>query len=164
MEHHLYQQEIEALLARLARKGSRLQARPAAEADIQWLRAKGVPESVVAFFTVAEPVRWVDIGGVEIGPVSGLKAANSQAVPGIAASRYGYVVIAQTISGDAYCIDVNHVDRDGQPPIYIVNHEKVGESASRQDVEAGSRLVAASFREFLTRFIAGDLPYDFHDA
>ncbi|MCB0196898.1 MAG: hypothetical protein KDJ65_33420 [Anaerolineae bacterium] len=163
MEHHLYQPEIEALLAQLAHQGQKLHLRAAADDDIQWLRSNGVPKNVVAFFAVAEPVQWIDIAGVEIGPISGLKGANRQAVPGIAASRYGYIVIAQTISGDVYCIDTHQVDEDGQSPIYIVNHERVGEDASRQEVKAGSRLVATSFHEFLIRFIAEDLPYDFHD-
>lgn len=163
MERHLYHQEIEALRARLAREGREFQTRSASDEDIQWLKAQRVPESVIAFFAAAEPVLWIDIAGVEIGPISGLKAANTQAVPGIAASRHGYVVIAQTVSGDAYCIATHQVSSDGQSPVYIVNHERVWENASRQEVEAESRLTAPSFREFLNRFIAGDLPYDFYD-
>ena len=164
MESHPFQQEIQALRNRLSSEGRNAQLRQASSESLAWLRSMRIPESVVAFYAVAEPSRWVDIEGLEIGPVAGLKSDNTQAVPGIAASRYGYVVIAKTISGDAYCLDVNQADSTGQTPVYLVNHEKVGETATRSDVEAWSRLVTPSFQEFLTRFIEGDLPYDFDQA
>ena len=164
MEDHPYQQVVETLNAWLLSESQDIQLRPASDASIQWLRAMRVPESVVTFFAVAEPSRWIDIEGVEIGPIAGLKDANTQAVPGIATSQHGYVVIAKCISGDVYCLESNQEAQIEQIPIYIVNHEKIGETASKEEVEAAVRLVVTGFHEFLSKFIARDLPYDFSHA
>jgi hypothetical protein len=163
--NYLYNREIEALQFWLQAQGKdHMMLRPASQEALEQLSQLGVPESVRTFFALAEPSEDIGSEGVYLAPINRLVESNQNAVPGIAASRYGYIVIGDTVSGDAYCLDTNHLDSEGQPSVYLVNHETVGETATLNEVLAGSKLVAMTFKEFLTRFIAGTLPYDFYQA
>lgn len=161
MVDHLYQHIVDKLIAQLANEGEEIQLQPASDDSVQWLRSKGIPEPIVSFFVVAEPSQWIYIKGVEIGPVDGLKEVNTNAIPGIVVNRFGYVVIAKCISGDVYCVKTHRVSSDGQLPMYIVKHDRIWDAASEQEVEAWVRQVVGTFDEFLSRFVEGNLPYDF---
>lgn len=136
--------------------------RPASEADLRQLEQLNVPAVVRDFYAVAEPARLIEADGVFLLPISLMLDANQHTVPGVAASRYGYVVIAKTVSGDAYCLDSNALNADGQPAIYLINHERVNETATLAEITQQSRLVAHTFQEFLEKFAAKMLPYDFY--
>jgi hypothetical protein len=156
--------EIAALKSWLRERGEANVLRPASHEDLEQLAQLGVPAVVREFFALAEPGKLIESEGVFLVPIAQLVDANQNVVPGVAASRYGYVVIAKTVSGDAYCVDTNQPDGEGQPPIYIVNHERVSEAATQAEVQQQSRLVSKTFREFLGRFVAETLPYDYYQA
>jgi hypothetical protein len=160
----IYQAEIEALTAWAAGQGSEVQLRPASQTDLEWLLSVGVPESVWQFFTRAEPASSLEAEGVYLLPIAQLRESNTAVEPGQTASKYGCIVIAETVSGDVYCMDVQQLDSEGQPPVYLVNHNQVHPDMTLQEFQANSRLVTATFRDFLGQFTAGTLPYDFEQA
>jgi hypothetical protein len=119
----------------------------------------------VRFFSLAEPDRMIEIAGIRLVPIAQIKDYNTHQVPGIASSRFGYFVFASTVGGDAYCLNLNELDEEGQPSVYLVNHDRVHQDASLEEVKANSVLIVNSFREFL-QLLASDNPppYDYHDA
>jgi len=129
----------------------------ASSEDIAWLKDSGIPASILEFFTMYEPVNTIESDGVHLVPIHQLKAENTQAVPGVVVNQYGWVVIATTISGDAYCVDTRSKGKDMS--IYIVSHER-GMDATFEDIKQHSRIVAQSFDEFLQKFAQNILPYD----
>lgn len=156
-----YQSEINAIAARLGREGKNNMLQPAAVDSLNWLQQMNVPAPVRQFYAAAEPSAPVEIDGVYLLPIAQIMQANTEAVPGIAASQHQLIVIAQTISGDAYALDTNAFDTAGQTPVYLINHERVGEEASLSQIQEQSRLAAASFQEFLSQFSQGQLTDDF---
>jgi hypothetical protein len=159
-----YANEIERLGSCRPSSGSGPALREAGEQDLAQFRQLGVPEAVIDFYVLAEPARIFEYKGIWLLPISEILKSNANAVPGVASSRYGLVVVASTVSGDAYCIDINTTDEQGLPPVYIICHEKVHEDASEVEVWAGSSLFCKTFLEFLRRFVAGKLPYDYYQA
>jgi hypothetical protein len=136
--------------------GNTPQFKPASADDAAWLEAAGLPATVVTFFAAHDPVKGVESDGVYLEPVRKLRLDNTQAVPGVVVNQYGWVVIANTVSGDAYCVDTRS---EGDIPVYIVSHAR-GEDASFDDIKAHSRIVAQSFDDFLEKFAQKALPYD----
>jgi hypothetical protein len=161
----LYEAEIAALIARVQRQGTPAYFGSAAPDDLDWLKKQQIPDSVVRFFAQAEPKAEVEIEGIRLVPIAKMKDYNTQHVPGIATSRYGYIVFASTVGGDVYCINVNELDAETQPSVYIVNHDRVHQTASLDEVKANSYKVARSFRAFIQRLASSNPPpYDFYDA
>jgi hypothetical protein len=156
-----YQAEIEALEARLLNQGDSVALRPANAEGLAWLSGMGVPESVQSFYAAAEPAELIEIEGVYLEPIADLMDANANAFPGPVASGFGYVAVAETVNGDLYAVNIHELDDEGQPRVYIVDHNHVGEGASLQQLREHARPVAESFAGFLARLAAGHLPYDY---
>jgi hypothetical protein len=87
--------------------------------------------------------------------------ANRNVMPGAITTQFGFTVIAQTIGGDAYAVNTHCVDAEGEPSIYLINHARLGNDATVHDVRRNGRLITPTFRQFLQRFAAGTLPYDY---
>ncbi|MCA9955589.1 MAG: SMI1/KNR4 family protein [Anaerolineales bacterium] len=149
------------IIALAQRTNQAVQFGPAPVEALNWLAAQGIPDSVRQFYALAEPGRIVESEGVYLIPVAKMMDVNQHVVPGAFSSPFGYIVIAETVSGDAYCVNIHCADVAGQPPIYLLNHERLGRDATVQDVRRNGRLVTNTFRQFLQRFAAGTLPYDY---
>jgi len=139
-------------------------SRPASPIDIEYLKTAGYPDEVLIFFEKGEPRVQIDAAGVRFGPISDMREENEDAFPGIVAARVGYLNIATTLYGDAYCVDVNSTGVAGQRPVFLVGHEEVDEDAGPEEVRKGAKRVCESFQEFLDRFSARSLPNGFYDS
>lgn len=129
---------------------------PAASADLAWLAQNGAPPEVTAFYTHSGPLGELESEGVFLLPLERVRDTASNVAPGAYASRYGYLVIAKTVSGDAYALAPG-----GAAGVVMLNHERIHPESSAADMAANSRPAAPSFGVFLEAFVAGRLPYDF---
>lgn len=151
--------EIDALMAWAADQERVGLLGQATQAELDWLQNAGMPDDVQRFFALAEPQSSLESAGVSLVPVSLLRENVSAVEPVKTAYQYGCVVIAKTISGDFYCLDVLQEREDGTSPIYLVNHDKMTGTLNQEEFWLNSNLVAYSFTEFLEKFMAGSLPY-----
>ncbi len=143
--------------------------RPASVVDIASLRALGVPDDVLAFYRDSEPVRLIEIGKVRLWPVSHILVENRDAVPGCYAQPSGYVVIATTIYGDAFCSDTRAASGTIAPVVLIAHDlEPESDEIRREDLAKLAKPIAASFEGFLEAFVSETLdieplypPFDF---
>jgi hypothetical protein len=161
MADFLYQTELDNLEALVQRQEKKARFQPARQAELDWLTEQGIPDSVRQFYEVAEPTRTVESEGVYLIPIAKMMDVNNNVVPGAVTSQFGYIVIAETVSGDAFCVNIHSLDADGQPPIYFANHERLVTGATIDDLRKNTRQVTPTFRQFLQRFAAGKLPYDY---
>jgi hypothetical protein len=162
MDDFLYQAELNELEAMIQRHDQKAGFQPASEAELDWLAEQGIPDSVRQFYEFAEPSRVIESEGVYLIPIAKIADVNQHVMPGAVTSQFGYIVIAETVSGDAFCVNTHCLDADGQPPIYFINHDRLGSDATIKDLRNNSRLVTPTFRQFLRRFAAGTLPYDYY--
>lgn len=158
-----FESQLQALRAMLRERGeSENQFRPARQEALAWLAASGFPQSVRDFYAQAEPVTDIESEGVYLLPLARIMDANTNVIPGAISSQHGYFVIANTVSGDAYCLQVDPAHTAEQSPIYLANHEQLGAAVSLDVLQANMLLAADSFPAFLDQFAAGALPYDFY--
>ncbi|WP_156885957.1 SMI1/KNR4 family protein [Rheinheimera baltica] len=68
-----------------------------------------------------EPSETAEVNGVRLYPVDELVGENTNYVPGANLSPKGYVVIATTEYGDAYCVDLND-EMHGHHPLVLMSH------------------------------------------
>ena len=158
-----YAQELQAIRDALEKQDVEVDFGPASEADMDYLRSMGYPESVCQFYEEAEPERWIEINEARLDPISEMRIENEQAVPGYIIVPLGYRVIGTTITGDAYCIDINAVGPDGQPAVFLATHDEIYEDSTEEEIRAGIIQISSSFREFLGAFAEGKLTVDFYD-
>lgn len=100
--------------------------RPASPESILALESLGFPQRAIEFYTNYEPEDCVE-GQVRIWPIDHIITENTEFTPGAHISRYGYFVFATTYCGDAYCLNSNKCDHEGNPQVVLVTHETVGE-------------------------------------
>lgn len=130
--------------------------RPAAEADLNLLGRLGLPPSVIEFYAEHEPEDSVH-GQARLWTIERMIEENRDLVPGCHVVKFGYVVFASTIYGDAYCFDTHHLDARGMPRIVLISHEVVGEETTAEEAARLAKSIAVDLREFLEHFAAGDL-------
>jgi hypothetical protein len=159
----LYEEELSAIKNTFSASGIEIEFRPASTSDIAYLREVGVPESVCHFYEQAEPSEGIESNDARLWPISELRVENEDAVPGYLIFPMGYRVIGTTIYGDIYCIDLNSVDSNGQPAVFLASHEEIYEGAKIEDMKSGIVKIAETFKEFLLKFAEGSLPTDFYD-
>lgn len=138
-----------------------MSTRPARSQDIAYLRAKGYPPSIIGHFQLSEPAELMDISGVRMYPIEVIRAENEDTTPGYIAMPLGYLNIASTMMGDAYCLDLNCKNDSGEHPVVLVSHDLVDEETTKKDMPDVTIQVAESFDEFLSLFNRGQLPADF---
>src|SRR5262245_62089722 len=78
---------------------------PAARKDLESLAQLKVPQNIIDFYKWLEPKDCVEIDEVRLWPIQDIVRENKDYVPGSDLLTYGFVVIANTIYGDAYCLD-----------------------------------------------------------
>jgi hypothetical protein len=132
---------------------------PASASSLSSLRALGVPDTILRFYELHEPADCAE-GQVRLWPVSHIVTENRMAVPGIVVHPLGYVVFASTMSGDAYCFNVNKLDREGEPEIVLISHGTFGEDATAEQVQRVVKPVAPSLFLFLEQFSKGEVDED----
>lgn len=162
MDHFVYQTELNEIKAMLQRDGQKAVFQPARQEDLEWLAGQGIPESVRQFYEGAEPSWTVESEGVFLISIAKMIDVNKNVVPGVITSKFGYIVIAETISGDVFCVNTHCLDAMGQPLIYMISHDRLGSDATVNELRENSRFITATFRRFLQRFAASTLPYDFN--
>jgi hypothetical protein len=93
-----------------------------------------------------------------------MRTDNTEYIPGCIVFPFGYRVIAETVFGDAICINLNRLDASGQPEVVLASHDILNEEvAEAEDLEAGLRDVAPTFKQFFHLLVKGDVPKYFYD-
>lgn len=143
------------IASKISRK-ARVALHPASALDVMRLKRLRLPQTVISFFSIFEPSETAEIDGVRLSPVDGVIGENTDYVPGANLSPKGYVVIATTEYGDAYCVDLN-VELDGHHPIILMSHEVDWQDLSDEEIKSSRTVVASSFEQFLEFFASGKL-------
>jgi len=68
-----YAQELQAIRDALEKQDVEVDFGPASEADMDYLRSMGYPESVCQFYEEAEPERWIEINEARLDPISEMR-------------------------------------------------------------------------------------------
>jgi hypothetical protein len=137
---------------------SRVEFRPATAGKMDKLRALGLPEDALTFYRDSEPARTAEIAKVRLRTIEDIVDENRDYVPGAYTQPCGYVVFATTIYGDVFCFDIRALS-DRTAPIVLIAHdlEPESEEMKREDLTKLAKPVAASFAEFLQKFVAETL-------
>lgn len=86
------------------------------------LKEYRVPETIINFYKNYEPKELDYLGdGVRLANLLGIKEENSSLSPGALLIRYGLLVFATTIGGNAICMDLN-TNNNGEPKIIYADH------------------------------------------
>ena len=128
--------------------------------DLDYLKSKKYPDCFIELYKHNEPQGCVEINGVRLCSISHLRVENKDGVPGYIIYPYGFRAVGTTIYGDLYCLNINQLNKDGQPVIFMANHEEISEDEEFEDEEdctSSMVKVADSLDEFLERFINGTL-------
>lgn len=127
---------------------------PASEEDLQRLRAICPNEEVLTFYRKYEPQGTVE-GMVRLWSIVDILQENSEYVPGCELIKHNYVTFASTLSGDAYCFDLNmkKTINGHTPRITLFAHDIPFENRSKGFVDSLSKTVAMNLDDFLQKFI-----------
>lgn len=131
--------------------------------DMVYLKSSKYPDCVLEFYNHKELQECIDINGARLWPIKNLKEENEDYTPGYIIYDLGYRVIGTTINGDVYCLDINQMNNDGQPIIFIASHDEIYEGLSNDEITSKIVKIADSFNEFLQKFIEETLPIDYYD-
>jgi len=119
------------------------------------LRSLGAPGDVLAFYRNSEPTRFAEIGKVRLWPIADILVENRDAVPGCYAQPCGYLVIASTTSGDAFCSDIQAASGVIAPVVLIAHDlEPENDEMKREDLAKLAKPIAPSFEDFLKAFVS----------
>jgi hypothetical protein len=149
---------IEALKAALKHADVRAgQIRPAKPEDLAKAENAGFPRELLDFYKEYEP----GVAGIEIYQrMWSIKTAlieNTKAVPGTGLYPHGYIVFASTTCGDAYCIDTNIANEQGEHPVVLFAHDEINKNTELSYIQRSRVEVASSLDDFLYRFATGIL-------
>ena len=143
---------------------SRVELRPATQAQLQQLMELRVPEEAIRFYREPEPTRYAEIARVRLLPIKHVVEENTDYVPGCYVQPHGYVVFLTTIYGDTYCFDLNSANSTASAPVVLLSHEIFDETTTKEQVSKVAKKIASqpiSFSQCLCRRRAGygaDLP------
>ena len=139
---------------------------------MQTLQSLGVPEDALQFYRIAVPARMAEIGKARLCTVNDMVIENRDAVPGCFAHPSGYTVFGTTDCGDSFCFDRGSANYPTSSTIVLIAHDLEPENdvMNREDLSPLAKPVAASFEDFLQRFVAATVdtkpiypPFDFGD-
>lgn len=133
--------------------------RAASKAELAALRTFQLPEEVLDFFARHEPSDCAE-GQVRLWPIVHILQENRDFVPGAYVAPLGYVVFSTTYHGDAYCFDVNVVNKENEPRIVLISHEAVAEDITAEEAKRLAKPVANNLFEFLEKFTLQALDED----
>jgi len=95
---------------------------------------------------------------VRLWPIKELVVENTRMVPGADLHPRGFLVVATTDCGDAYCVDLKAPSANS--PVVLYSHDEDWEHADESRLLAFRRVVASSFSDFLADFASGRLDRD----
>ena len=126
---------------------------PASADDLERAKAFGFPRVLLDFYGEGAPNAGSGVVQLDqrIWSVRNAIIENRDYVPGAYLFPLGYTVFANTIFGDAYCIDTVHADAD-DCPVVLFPHDVIEENCSLDDVEQYRLAVARNLEDFLRQF------------
>lgn len=152
--------EIEGLRRLADQMDQNITFMPAEEADIGWLVEAGVPYDLLHFYALANPSGSFSANAVEIYPLTRLKELNETHNAADEMRSRGFLIIATTVIGDIYFVNANQADSS---TIYLGSHDHLLNGITDSEFEEYSTLGAISIQQFLAKFMAGQLSYDFYE-
>ena len=69
-----------------------------------------LPQILIDFYSKNEPIG-CEIDGIFIHPLDEIIRENTERYPGLISSQYGYIVVASSDHGDAFCFDLNKFNK-----------------------------------------------------
>ena len=94
---------------------------------------------------------------IRLWPIAQIVEYNTGGSAGTYTSPHGYIEFASTFSGDAYCFDTHSLDPSGSPGIVLISHELVSDEITAEELRKLAKPVASNLREFLEKFVEGEL-------
>lgn len=140
--------ELEDLIEQISEE-TNIAFAPATSGDLDALARLGMPSMIVAFYRKLEPRDCVEVDDVRLWPIQDVVRENTDYVPGSDLVRHGFIVIASTTSGDAYCLDCSV---PGDIPVVLMPHDISFGKLSLEGVKKYRKKAANSFEEFLVKF------------
>lgn len=131
---------------------------------IAYLVSAGYPESVIRRYRSGELEKFAEINGVRMHPAGCLQEENEDATPGYVIAPLGYLNVASTVTGDAFCVDLNVRNESGEPRVVLASHDEIYEDSPPDEIPTKMVKVTDSFDEFIARFNAETLPSGYYDA
>ena len=106
---------------------------------------------------IAAPGVHTPPGNVRLQNIFGVIQENTNYVPGADLHQHGLLVFATTIYGDAYCLDMNAVNGQIDPPVVIMTHEESFDGLDHDTIMSARKRIAENLHDFLRRFLAESL-------
>jgi SMI1 / KNR4 family (SUKH-1) len=142
--------EVEQSKHQRVNPGSRV--RPASAEDIQRAKDAGFPNELIELYRECEPVGYIELKQ-RLWSISKALVENHDAVPGYIVFPHGFVVFASNLFGDAYCIDKNVSNPEGNHPVVLFPQDVFDEENPPLSIVQPFRLeVATSLEDFLMKF------------
>jgi hypothetical protein len=86
---------------------------------------------------------------------------NTDLCPGWVSSQYGYFVFASNEYGDAFCFNINQLDKKDSPQIVFISHEVIWDESTEEEVHASAVFVADNLLSFLNMFHEGEIQKEY---
>ena len=126
--------------------------------EIKYLQSMGYPNNIIKYFKNLKKHHINPKFVNEINPIEDVKVENEDAIPGLMVVPMGYLNLATTSDGDAFCVDINN-----NYSIVLVGHDLCEEGEKPEQMAKGIVKVAETFEEFIDKFHKGELPESFWD-
>ena len=136
---------------------------PAKTSDLDKLKNLAVPDDIMNFYQHSEPQDCIEFGDARLWDIKSIIDENENYTPGYIISIIKFVVIASTLTGDSFCLDLNSKFINGDVPVIIASHDEIDESLSDSEIRSKMKLVSKSFKDFLSKFAKAELPKDYYD-
>jgi hypothetical protein len=117
--------------------------------DIKKLESIKLPNYFIEFIKIIEPQSRVFLGDVRLLPIQEIIEENEDYVPGADVYPSGFTVFASSISGDAYCFNMNEINKLGEHDIYFVDHDEDFSEATPDSIKQITEFISSSFEEFI---------------
>ncbi|MDR2972479.1 MAG: hypothetical protein LBU83_11215 [Bacteroidales bacterium] len=136
--------------------------RKADQKDIDYLKSSKYPDCIIEFYSQYEPQEEIEIDGVRLPTIMGLKDLNENAVPCCEFYELGlgYRGIAETYCGEHFLINVNNEQSIIYAALDVIEPD---EDYTNDEIMSKLKKVTDSFDEFLEKFVKEKLPTGFYD-
>jgi SMI1 / KNR4 family (SUKH-1) len=144
------------LLVNKIQEVERAHLAPASADGLKRAQDAGFPAELLELYRECDPPVCIELKH-RIWSIDNALVENQGAVPGCGLFPHGFIVFASTMFGDAYCIDKNVTNQDGQHPVVLFSHEMIGEDSTLSEIQSLRVEVATSLSDFLLKFVDGTL-------